>query len=352
MAPNPPKTSVLLQRISTATSATRKQSQRRSSPIISCAAAASEVPETVARYHAHPVGPNQCCSAVIQRISAPVSTVWSVVRRFDNPQAYKHFVKSCDVIVGDGDVGTLREVRVISGLPAGSSTERLEILDEERHVISFSVVDGDHRLANYRSVTTLHAEPGGTTTVVESYVVDVPPGNTRDETCVFVDTIVKSPPVKKDRNPVDGASCSSRNRSSGTRKAAWVQIIATPTINAETRTDPTLVRKTTTTVEMSRAPRREAENYGNQGKVVDLEVGVVFADAESGIGDGIRLREGGAVHELRPGTAVGEAVAYGIGDVVYEGTESRGGCYDDGVGGGHGGAGGGLSIRDGENCRR
>nr|GMC97659.1 abscisic acid receptor PYL4-like [Ipomoea batatas] len=186
MAPNPPKTSVLLQRIST-----RKQSQRRSSPIISCAAAASEVPETVARYHTHPVGPNQCCSAVIQRISAPVSTVWSVVRRFDNPQAYKHFVKSCDVIVGDGDVGTLREVRVISGLPAGSSTERLEILDEERHVISFSVVDGDHRLANYRSVTTLHAEPGGTTTVVESYVVDVPPGNTRDETCVFVDTIVK-----------------------------------------------------------------------------------------------------------------------------------------------------------------
>lgn len=187
MAPNPPKTSVLLQRISTATA--RKQSQpphQRRSPI-SCPA---EVPETVARYHTHPVGPNQCCSAVIQRISAPVSTVWSVVRRFDNPQAYKHFVKSCDVIVGDGKVGTLREVRVISGLPAGSSTERLEILDEERHVISFSVVDGDHRLANYRSVTTLHAEAGGTI-VVESYVVDIPPGNTRDETCVFVDTIVK-----------------------------------------------------------------------------------------------------------------------------------------------------------------
>ncbi|XP_019161230.1 PREDICTED: abscisic acid receptor PYL4-like [Ipomoea nil] len=194
MAPNPPKTSVLLQRISTATSTTRKQSQpphqRLSSPI-SCATV-TEVPETVARYHTHPVGPNQCCSAVIQRISAPASTVWSVVRRFDNPQAYKHFVKSCDVIVGDGTVGTLREVRVISGLPAGSSTERLEILDEERHVISFSVVAGDHRLANYRSVTTLHSEAtGGTTIVVESYVVDVPPGNTRDETCVFVDTIVK-----------------------------------------------------------------------------------------------------------------------------------------------------------------
>lgn len=153
----------------------------------------TQVPDSVVRFHTHPVGPNQCCSAVIQRISAPVSTVWSVVRRFDNPQAYKHFVKSCHVIVGDGDVGTLREVRVISGLPAASSTERLEILDDERHVISFSVVGGDHRLANYRSVTTLHPEPSGdgTTIVVESFVVDIPPGNTRDETCVFVDTIVK-----------------------------------------------------------------------------------------------------------------------------------------------------------------
>lgn len=51
---------------------------------------------------------------------------------------------------------------------------------------------GDHRLANYRSVTTLHQSPlGNGTVVVESYVVDIPPGNTKEETCVFVDTIVK-----------------------------------------------------------------------------------------------------------------------------------------------------------------
>lgn len=154
--------------------------------------AAAPVPDVVARYHTHAVGPNQCCCAVVQQINAPISTVWSVVRRFDNPQAYKHFVKSCHVIVGNGDVGTLREIHVISGLPAARSTERLEILDDERHVISFSVVDGDHRLANYRSVTTLHPTPTGNgTVVVESYVVDTPPGNTKEETCVFVDTIVK-----------------------------------------------------------------------------------------------------------------------------------------------------------------
>ncbi|KAL2665446.1 hypothetical protein AAZX31_02G245600 [Glycine max] len=155
------------------------------------------VPETVARHHAHPVGPNQCCSVVIQAIDAPVSAVWPVVRRFDNPQAYKHFVKSCHVVAAAGGgedgirVGALREVRVVSGLPAVSSTERLEILDDERHVMSFSVVGGDHRLRNYRSVTTLHGDGNGGTVVIESYVVDVPPGNTKEETCVFVDTIVR-----------------------------------------------------------------------------------------------------------------------------------------------------------------
>lgn len=154
------------------------------------------VPETVANHHTQVVEPNQCFSIVIQHVNAPISTVWSVVRRFDNPQAYKNFVKSCHVITTGNDVdgirvGSLREVRVVSGLPAVSSTERLEILDDERHVISFSVVGGDHRLTNYRSVTTLHGDGYGGTVVIESYVVDVPHGNTKEETCSFVDTIVR-----------------------------------------------------------------------------------------------------------------------------------------------------------------
>lgn len=41
---------------------------------------------------------------------------------------------------------------------------------------------------------TLHPEiiegrPG--TTVVESFVVDIPEGNTEDETCFFVETVIK-----------------------------------------------------------------------------------------------------------------------------------------------------------------
>ncbi|XP_050244031.1 abscisic acid receptor PYL4 [Quercus robur] len=194
MLSNPPKPSLLLHRINTST--TNIATTPCQDELLFQKRTPQACPEIVARYHAHTVGPKQCCSAVIQEIDAPVSTVWSVVRRFDNPQAYKHFVKSCHVIVGDGNVGTLREVHVISGLPAGRSTERLEILDDERHVISFSVVGGDHRLANYKSVTTLHrsastAGDGDRTVVVESYVVDIPPGNTMEDTCVFVDTIVR-----------------------------------------------------------------------------------------------------------------------------------------------------------------
>ncbi|KAI3695795.1 hypothetical protein L1987_78797 [Smallanthus sonchifolius] len=150
-------------------------------------------PKSTVNHHIHTVAHNQCSSTIVQSISAPVETVWSLVRCFDNPQAYKHFLKSCDVISGDGDVGSVREVQVVSGLPAGSSLERLEILDDERHVMSFRVVGGDHRLKNYRSVTSLHSSPAcdGSTVVVESYVVDVPPENTEEETCVFVETIVR-----------------------------------------------------------------------------------------------------------------------------------------------------------------
>ncbi|XP_074264558.1 abscisic acid receptor PYL4-like [Silene latifolia] len=200
-----PKSSVLLHRINnhqTTTLTDAHISHRRTTrqPTIQTTTTPEDnfdIPDDVVRYHTQPVGPNQCCSAVVQEIQAPVQTVWSVVRRFDAPQVYKHFVRRCDVISGDGDVGTLRRVRVVSGLPAAISDERLEILDDHRCVISFSVVGGDHRLSNYRSVTSLHSAAAGCggdeekTIVVESYVVDTPVGNTKEETCVFVDTIVR-----------------------------------------------------------------------------------------------------------------------------------------------------------------
>lgn len=145
------------------------------------------------RYHTHTTSAGQCCSMVVQRIRAPMDQVWHMVRRFDNPQAYKHFIRRCSMN-GDGRVGSTREVELVSGLPAASSTERLEILDEERHILSFRIVGGQHRLRNYHSVTSLHeSELDGkpATIVIESYVADVPHGNTIEDTRVFADTIVK-----------------------------------------------------------------------------------------------------------------------------------------------------------------
>ncbi|KAG8075495.1 hypothetical protein GUJ93_ZPchr0006g45886 [Zizania palustris] len=97
-----------------------------------------------------------CTSLVTQRVAAPVRAVWPIVRSFGNPQRYKNFVRTCALAAGDGaSVGSVREVTVVSGLPASNSTERLEILDDDRHILSFRVVGGDHRLHNYRSVTSV-----------------------------------------------------------------------------------------------------------------------------------------------------------------------------------------------------
>ncbi|XP_064935276.1 abscisic acid receptor PYL10-like [Musa acuminata AAA Group] len=152
-------------------------------------------------HHRYDVGPGQCSSILAQRIRAPAATVWSVVRRFDRPQIYKHFIRSCalkDGSDGGGELrpGCLREVSVITGLPASTSTERLDLIDDGRRVLGFTIVGGEHRLRNYRSVTTVDELPAGEggeprTVVLESYVVDVPEGNTVDDTKLFADTVVR-----------------------------------------------------------------------------------------------------------------------------------------------------------------
>lgn len=140
----------------------------------------------------------QCSSLLAQKIHAPRAAVWSVVRRFDHPQTYKHFIKSCSVPEGFTlSVGCTRNVNVISGLPAATSTERLDILDDNRFVTGFTIIGGEHRLRNYRSVTSLHAFKkddsgvGEVTVVLESYIVDMPEGNTEEDTRLFADTVVK-----------------------------------------------------------------------------------------------------------------------------------------------------------------
>jgi len=153
-----------------------------------------ELKPLIDTYHKLEPAPNTCTSLITQRIDAPAHVVWPFVRRFDNPQKYKHFIKSCNMSAGDGGVGSVREVAVVSGLPASTSTERLEILDDENHILSFRVVGGEHRLNNYKSVTSVNEfnkEGKVYAIVLESYIVDIPGGNTGEDTKMFVDTVVK-----------------------------------------------------------------------------------------------------------------------------------------------------------------
>ncbi|KAL5579417.1 hypothetical protein UlMin_011859 [Ulmus minor] len=138
---------------------------------------------------------NTCTSLLTQRINAPMDATWRFVRDFGNPHKYKPFIKSCKIIEGDGkNQGSLRDLDVVSGLPASTSRERLEVLDEENRVLSFRVVGGDHRLRDYHSVTSvneiLSKEGENYTEVLESYCVEIPHGNSWDDTKTFVDTVV------------------------------------------------------------------------------------------------------------------------------------------------------------------
>ncbi|KAL0726835.1 hypothetical protein Bca4012_022928 [Brassica carinata] len=127
---------------------------------------------------------NQCSSTL----------VWSLVRRFDQPQKYKPFISRCVVKDKKLEIGTVREVDVRSGLPATKSTEILEFLDDHQHVLGIRIVGGDHRLKNYSSAISLHPETiegRAGTMVIESFVVDVPEGNTKEETCFFVESLIQ-----------------------------------------------------------------------------------------------------------------------------------------------------------------
>ncbi|KAF3333232.1 abscisic acid receptor PYL8-like isoform X1 [Carex littledalei] len=150
--------------------------------------------EYLRRLHQHDLRDNQCSSMVVKHIKAPVNLVWSLVRRFDQPEKYKPFISRCVVQNNNLEIGSVREVNVKSGLPATTSTERLEKLDDNQRLLSVKIVGGDHRLKNYSSILTVHPEtidgqPG--TLVVESFAVDIPEGNTDDETCYFIKALLK-----------------------------------------------------------------------------------------------------------------------------------------------------------------
>ncbi|URE42240.1 hypothetical protein MUK42_25027 [Musa troglodytarum] len=150
--------------------------------------------ECVRRFHRHEPKENQCSSSVVKHIKAPVHLVISLSCFFGfeigglvSGEAIRSATEVqavCEQMHHAGGFCSrvLEEVNIKSGLPATTSTERLEQLDDNEHILSIKIVGGDHRLQNYSSVVTAHPEiidgrPG--TLVIESFVVDVPEENTK-----------------------------------------------------------------------------------------------------------------------------------------------------------------------------
>uniref|UniRef100_N1QUM3 Uncharacterized protein n=1 Tax=Aegilops tauschii TaxID=37682 RepID=N1QUM3_AEGTA len=68
---------------------------------------------------------------------------------------------------------------------------------------------------------------------------------------------------------------------------------------------------------------RGGQREGDDGGVVDAEVGEVAAQAGGGVGEGVRPREGRAVYHLGPRAPVGQRAARRLGDPAHEEPERR-----------------------------
>ncbi|PHT30423.1 hypothetical protein CQW23_30017 [Capsicum baccatum] len=162
--------------------------------------------DMVKLYHTHELSPNQCSSLLVQSIDAPLPLAWSLVRKFEKPQCYKNFIGSCKLLSGEGGVGSIRELNLVSGFPGKKSIERLDFLDDDMHVCVFSVVDADHSFLNFKSTTTLHEDKDqekekevdgvrnytiNKTIAIESYVVDIPENSCKEDTCEVTDNILR-----------------------------------------------------------------------------------------------------------------------------------------------------------------
>ncbi|KAJ1685190.1 hypothetical protein LUZ63_016580 [Rhynchospora breviuscula] len=132
--------------------------------------------------HQHGLGESQCTSALVKHINAPLDVVWSLVRRFDELQRQQSVMRE-----GGLEVGGIREIEVASGLPPTSSVEQLKLLDDIEHIIGFRKLNPE--LLVYTNIAPgLHKQEAWNYSGV---VVDVPDGNTEEETCCFVEHLIE-----------------------------------------------------------------------------------------------------------------------------------------------------------------
>lgn len=86
----------------------------------------------------------------------------------------------------------LSDYLVHATLLSDSAKKKREII--KNHFPSFTMSKLYFSWQNYSSVVSLHPEiieGRPATMVIESFVVDIPEGNTKDETCFFVEALIK-----------------------------------------------------------------------------------------------------------------------------------------------------------------
>ncbi|KAH7300143.1 hypothetical protein KP509_24G046400 [Ceratopteris richardii] len=106
---------------------------------------AEEEAALIERYHRNNIAPGQTCKVQTKRINAPIETVWSFVRRFDNPREFRSTITRCEIIndIVPDTIGCIRRVEIIPGMSVKESVERLHTFDEINYQIGFELIGGD-----------------------------------------------------------------------------------------------------------------------------------------------------------------------------------------------------------------
>eukprot|EP00897_Mesotaenium_endlicherianum_P009879 jgi/Mesen1/891/ME000115S00012 len=107
---------------------------------------------SVLTLHKHSASQNHVHGMVMQRAYSPPDVVWSYLSKFSRPQCWRSLVLHSEQVYGDVDdtqVGHMRKVTYISGLPGTWDQEMLHTFDEKRGLFGYTVFDGDFNMNAY-----------------------------------------------------------------------------------------------------------------------------------------------------------------------------------------------------------
>jgi hypothetical protein len=101
-------------------------------------------------------------------LEATPDAIWNAVKQENSilPKALPHIFESCTWIHGHGEIGSVRVCKMGPVIPNGGEVvERLDVFDEERKRVGYTVIRGDPRFKHVQAVMEFIPGPtAGTTT--------------------------------------------------------------------------------------------------------------------------------------------------------------------------------------------